>query len=152
VVVGVLAALRRELLAYLVERSVERPDAALVPALDVARQLHARGHAAVKAAVFPEEADVTWRARHAAERARLQTDATGTEKERYDRRRMRPVDAPAYATRTLLFELMTDVHSTTKRFATELLFALCENDAAEFSLRCGLGNAIAFLQTRHLMP
>ena len=39
----------------------------------------------------------------------------------------------------------------TKRLATELVFDLCDS-TDEFTLRCGVGNAIAFLQVRKLMP
>jgi hypothetical protein len=58
---------------------------------------------------------------------------------------------PRHSLRAKLLVLMTDIEPHAKRFATELLFELCDRDTDEFTTRCGFGNAIAFLQTNSLM-
>ena len=109
----------------------------------------ARGRRDLKAELFPPDADAAWRAKY--EAAKKEAETSPEAKKKFDADRVHPVDAPKYATRSSLFKLMTDLDTITKRLATELVFDLCDS-TDEFTLRCGVGNAIAFLQVRKLMP
>jgi hypothetical protein len=65
-------------------------------------------------------------------------------------KRMHPIDAPAFSRCACLISLMTSINSTTKRFASEFLRALCDSDD-EFVVRVGFGNAVALLRQRGLL-
>ena len=142
---------------HLNERVVEvtpdyKPEVSLAPLLDVLRKFansSARGKRELKAEIFPPEADAVWMAAYETDKAASETDEKA--KALFDAARIHPADAPKYSTRANLFTLMTDLETITKRLATELVFDLCD-DVAEFTLRSGFGNAIAFLQIRKLMP
>jgi Guanine nucleotide exchange factor synembryn len=58
---------------------------------------------------------------------------------------MHPLDAPKGSLRWKLIRLMTWTESHIKRYASEFLWALCDEDPKEYVLRTGLGNAMAFL-------
>ncbi|KAH8095336.1 hypothetical protein JL720_2630 [Aureococcus anophagefferens] len=108
------------------------------------------GKRQLKEWIFPPEADAVWMPKLAEAKARAKGDEA-LQKE-FDAARIHPVDAPRYATRSLLLKLMCDLEPVTKRLVAELVWALCDEDADEFTVRCGVGNAIAFLQIKKLMP
>ena len=64
---------------------------------------------------------------------------------------MHPLDAPQGTLRYKLIRLMTWTESHIKRYASELLWALCDEDPKEFVLRTGLGNAMAFLGAKGMV-
>lgn len=64
---------------------------------------------------------------------------------------MHPLDAPQSTLRFKLIRLMTWTESHIKRYASELLWALCDEDPKEFILRTGLGNAMAFLGAKGMV-
>ena len=64
---------------------------------------------------------------------------------------MHPLDAPQGTLRYKLIRLMTWTEGHIKRYASELLYALCDEDPKEFVLRTGLGNAIAFLGAKGMV-
>lgn len=59
--------------------------------------------------------------------------------------------APKDSLRGQLIELMTCLDSSIKRYASELLFILCNEDKNEFVNRTGFGNAIHMLQIKGIM-
>jgi len=98
---------------------------------------------AVKDEVFPPGATEEAFARRAsAEMAKGVTEGASRAKN------MAPLDAPRGTLRWRLVRLMTWVDSNVKRSACELLWMLCGEDATEFVLRTGFGNAIHFLGIR----
>ena len=74
-----------------------------------------------------------------------------TKKERWDDARIHPVDAPVGTMRAMLCTLMTDLEPTLKRCASELLWVLCDEQADEFTMRTGFGNAVHMLQLRGIV-
>ncbi|CAB9523822.1 Synembryn-A (Partial), partial [Seminavis robusta] len=64
---------------------------------------------------------------------------------------MQPLDAPRGTLRWKLIHLMTWTESHIKRYASELLWALCEENPKEFVLRTGMGNAIGFLGAKGMV-
>ena len=64
---------------------------------------------------------------------------------------MHPLDAPQGTLRWKLIRLMTWTESNIKRYASELLWALSEQDPKEFVHRTGLGNAMAFLGAKGMV-
>jgi len=138
---------------YVVENKYESPETTLPPLLDAFLKLcaaSAKGKKQLKAWIFPPEADAVWMPKLAEAKAKAKGDEA-LQKE-FDAARIHPVDAPRYATRSLLLKLMCDLEPVTKRLVAELVWALCDEDADEFTVRCGVGNAIAFLQIKKLMP
>ena len=61
------------------------------------------------------------------------------------------MSAPADSHRGQLVELMTCLDSSIKRYASELLFILCNEDKSEFIDRTGFGNSIHMLQLKGIM-
>ena len=61
------------------------------------------------------------------------------------------MSAPPDSLRGQLIELMTCLDSSIKRYASELLFVLCNEDKSEFVNRTGFGNAIHMLQLKGIM-
>ena len=53
--------------------------------------------------------------------------------------------------RAMLCTLMTDLEPTLKRCASELLWVLCDEQADEFTMRTGFGNAVHMLQLRGIV-
>ncbi|KAH8050126.1 hypothetical protein JL721_11492 [Aureococcus anophagefferens] len=138
---------------YVVENKYESPETTLPPLLDAFLKLcaaSAKGRKQLKEWIFPPEADAVWMPKLAEAKAKAKGDEA-LQKE-FDAARIHPVDAPRYATRSLLLKLMCDLEPVTKRLVAELVWALCDEDADEFTVRCGVGNAIAFLQIKKLMP
>ena len=74
-----------------------------------------------------------------------------TKKQRWDDARIHPVDAPVGTMRAMLCALMTDLEPTVKRCASELLWVLCDEQADEFTMRTGFGNAVHMLQLRGIV-
>ena len=66
-------------------------------------------------------------------------------KKRLDLRKMRG-NTPDDVFGKKVVRLMQHVETSLKRVAAELVFTLCEEDAAEFTQRAGFGNAV------HLLP
>lgn len=98
---------------------------------------------AVKDVVFPPgAAEEAFARRASAEVAKGVTEGASRAKN------MAPLDAPRGTLRWRLVRLMTWVDSNVKRSACELLWMLCGEDATEFVLRTGFGNAIHFLGIR----
>jgi Guanine nucleotide exchange factor synembryn len=64
---------------------------------------------------------------------------------------MHPLDAPRGSLRWKLIRLMTWTESYIKRYSSELLWALCDEDPKEFVLRTGLGNAMGFLGAKGMI-
>lgn len=142
---GLLRLLEISLQRYVIQH-VDGAQAVVPVLATLTRAVKATPHAktVVKAAIFPPQRDSVWQAKLPKQ------CATKEEKEQYERDRIHPVDAPPFALRTLLFHLMTDLDPVAKRFATDLLYECCDRDHREFTLRCGLGNAIAFLKLHNL--
>lgn len=61
-----------------------------------------------------------------------------------------PLDAPHGTLRHDLIKLLTWPHSSTKRFAGELLWILCKQNPQEFVYRVGMGNALPLLSQKGL--
>jgi len=61
---------------------------------------------------------------------------------------MKPLDSPSGTTRWKLIKLMTYTESNVKRYASELLWNLCNGDPKEFVARTGFGNAVHLLGVR----
>eukprot|EP00635_Sarcinochrysidales_sp_CCMP3193_P007391 CAMPEP_0118899046 /NCGR_PEP_ID=MMETSP1166-20130328/5774_1 /TAXON_ID=1104430 /ORGANISM="Chrysoreinhardia sp, Strain CCMP3193" /LENGTH=420 /DNA_ID=CAMNT_0006838167 /DNA_START=18 /DNA_END=1280 /DNA_ORIENTATION=- len=138
----VLFLLQVQLWRYLVEGAIDAPDLDVAPLLDVARKLHrASSSDWVQRIVFPREDDTAWRGEVDDQR----TDQITQAKADLTTRGVPPVDAPPFTLRALLFSLQTDAHDIVRRFANEFLFDLCNRDVTEFTARCGIGNAVAFL-------
>ena len=146
IVKKILFILKLQLWRYAVEKScIHAPDRDIAPFLRVAQALYrANPSGPVKRIVFPPVAESVWRAKFAKDRQHARYDPRF--KANFDTRRFHPADAPPFALRTVLFHLQTDIHAVVKRFTNEFLFDLCERNVQDFTLRCGIGNAIAFLQ------
>lgn len=135
---------------YLVERDpdAQEPDAQIAPCLECvlnSARCGARGLEATKAWIYPPADDARWRADLAANAARAQTDADFADAVAESRRA--PVDAPPYAMRTLLVELIYKCPSKkTRRLAGDLALSLCGGDEAEFALRVGGDAACVYLE------
>jgi len=148
--------LKMQLWRYAVEadRAIH-PDRDLVPPLDIARKLLQFEPEIVRATIFPPEANAPYESLLHKQQTKAQnTDlmsSTTNINTIQDDNNVHPVDAPPYALRTLLFQLQTDINATVKRFANELLFEICHRDTKEFTLRCGLGNAVAYLQAQRIL-
>ncbi|CAN0193315.1 unnamed protein product [Ascophyllum nodosum] len=132
--------------------------AELTPALLVLNKLvlaSEESRTAVKAAIFPPEADEVWREQLAREQeevmclsgdGRRQVDKASTTKDTTGRR-VHPVDAPRGSLRARLFKQMTATEGSSKAAVSDLIFNLCE-DEEEFTIRCGFGNAINTLRLK----
>ena len=59
--------------------------------------------------------------------------------------------APPDSLRGQLIELMTCLDPSIKRYASELLYILCNEDKSEFINRTGFGNAIHILQLKGIL-
>ena len=59
--------------------------------------------------------------------------------------------APPDSLRGQLIELMTCLDPSIKRYASELLYVLCNEDKSEFVNRTGFGNAIHILQLKGIL-
>ena len=142
----ILFILKVQLWRYTVE-GVNAPDRDVAPLLLVAHHLHrANSSDQVKHVVFPGEVGGLWRSRAADEKCDECDQNAGAN---YEVSRVDPIDAPPFALRTLLFSLQTDMHTVVRRFANEFLFDLCERNVEDFTLRCGAGNTVAFIQALH---
>ena len=64
---------------------------------------------------------------------------------------MHPLDAPHGTLRWKLIRLMTYTETHVKRYTCEFLWVLCNQNAQEFVLRTGLGNAMAFLGVKGMV-
>ncbi|KAL7439541.1 hypothetical protein ACHAXM_006758 [Skeletonema potamos] len=144
-----------DILAYqlsvvVVERTATSAEdaAAVVPILLVLCKL-CQSNAAVmqmvKNEVFPHELEDNFREKVTAEMAKMQTEGQSKAKN------MAPLDAPKGTVRWKLIRLMTWIDSSVKRSACELLWTLCDEDATEFVLRTGFGNAVYFLGNKGLV-
>mmetsp|Transcript_37908 Transcript_37908/g.49910 ORF Transcript_37908/g.49910 Transcript_37908/m.49910 type:complete len:495 (+) Transcript_37908:77-1561(+) len=102
----------------------------------------------IKELIFPPEADKIWQ-----EKKRKEEELGQLEMDELDasERKMHPIDAPKGTLRAKLISLLTAIDSTTKRYAGELLYALCNNESEEFVLRTGFGNAVVMLQSKGLV-
>ncbi|CAM9307825.1 unnamed protein product [Chrysoparadoxa australica] len=126
---------------------------ALTPILAVLNNIAASSKMArevLKDTVFPEECDAAWRKRleEAAEAKEAAGKVNGPSAA--SKQQMHPVDAPPYTLRGRLIGLMTSLEVTSKRYASELLFNLCDSKE-EFVVRTGLGNAVAMLRIKGLI-
>jgi hypothetical protein len=133
-----------QLSVVVVERTANSAEdaAAVVPILLVLRKL-CQSNAAVmqmvKNEVFPPESEDNFLEKVSAEMAKMQSEGQSKAKN------MAPLDAPKGTVRWKLIRLMTWIDSSVKRSACELLWTLCDEDATEFVLRTGFGNAVYFL-------
>lgn len=130
---------------------------ALVPSLAVLYKLSAGNpdfRTATKDLIFPpDREDPFWTL---AQEQLAQTATTTAASTNHNNRvppakNMHPLDAPPGTLRYKLIRLMTWTESHIKRYASELLWALCDEDSKEFVLRTGLGNAMAFLGAKGLI-
>ena len=133
-----------QLSLVVVERTANSAEdaPAVVPILLVLRKLCQSNAAAlqmVKDEVFPPELEDSFTEKVAAEMAKMQSEGKSKAKN------MAPLDAPRGTVRWKLIRLMTWIDSSVKRSACELLWTLCNEDATEFVLRTGFGNAVYFL-------
>eukprot|EP01038_Epipyxis_sp_PR26KG_P004494 gene4494-6350_t len=69
----------------------------------------------------------------------------------YNNKSMDPTDAPIDTYRGQLISLMTSFDNHIKRYSSELLYLLCDENADEFVHRTGFGNAIALMQIKGLI-
>lgn len=123
--------------------------AAVVPILLVLRKLcqsNASVLQMVKNEVFPPDFEDEFQGKVKAEMKKEQSEGRSKAKN------MAPLDAPRGTLRWKLIRLMTWIDSTVKRAACELLWTLCDEDATEFVLRTGFGNAVHFLGNKGLVP
>ncbi|KAK1748307.1 synembryn [Skeletonema marinoi] len=139
-----------QLSTVVVERTANSAEdaAAVVPILLVLRKLCQSNSAVlqmVKNEVFPPELEDRFAEKGAAEMAKMQSDGQSKAKN------MAPLDAPRGTVRWKLIRLMTWIDSSVKRSACELLWTLCHEDATEFVLRTGFGNAVYFLGNKGLV-
>ncbi|KAG5177183.1 hypothetical protein JKP88DRAFT_350797 [Tribonema minus] len=166
---GILPSLVRitelQLLACEFEADTFDPAVGLAPILAVLAA--AAGSAAeprriLKALIFPAETDAQWEQYQRRPAAQDEAEAKA-ERER----RMHPADAPPGSLRARLIACLTMVESTSRRFAGELLWALCEGSAGEdellwalcegsagedeFVYRVGFGSGVGLLRTRGLL-
>ena len=122
----------------------ERAVSALVPSLAVLYRFSAGNptfREAVKDMVFPpDREDHFW----SLAKEQLVGNAAAA-------KNMHPLDAPKGSLRWKLIRFMTWTESHIKRYASEFLWALCDEDPKEFVLRTGLGNAMGFLGGKGLV-
>lgn len=141
------------LVDYLVEEKYTNPETTLPPILDCLMkicQASPKGKRYLKEWIFPAEDDARWMPEYEKAKEAAKTDEKA--KKDFDDARMHPADAPKYSCRAQLIKLMCETEVITKRLVSELLYLVCDEDANEFILRCGMGSAIAFLQIKKLMP
>ena len=113
----------------------------------------------MKDLVFPPENDERlkhWRAeqrQHMLEKAMEAVDEGERELLRQELRdqALHPEDNDRQSLRGKLFKFMTCLETTMKRFTSEFVFTLCNEDPDEFTRRTGMGNAIALLKMKGLM-
>jgi len=139
-----------QLSTVVVERTANSAEdaAAVVPILLVLSKMcqsNATVLQTVKNEVFPPELEDKFAEKVAAEMAKMQSDGQSKAKN------MAPLDAPRGTVRWKLIRLMTWIDSSVKRSACELLWTLCNEDATEFVLRTGFGNAVYFLGNKGLV-
>ncbi len=139
-----------QLSVVVVERTANSAEdaAAVVPILLVLCKLCQSNKAVlqmVKNEVFPPEMEQQFAEKVAAEMAKMQSEGQSKAKN------MAPLDAPRGTTRWKIIRLMTWIDSSVKRSACELLWVLCNEDATEFVLRTGFGNAVYFLGNKGLV-
>ena len=144
-----------EIMAYqlsvvVVERTANSAEdaTAVVPILLVVRKLcqsNASVLQMVKNEVFPLELEGSFQEKVTAEMAKMQSEGQSKAKN------LAPLDAPRGTVRWKLIRLMTWIDSSVKRSACELLWTLCDDDATEFVLRTGFGNAVYFLGNKGLV-
>jgi hypothetical protein len=140
-----------QLSVVVVERTGSSAEdaAAVVPILLVLRKLcqsNASILQMVKNEIFPPDLDEEFQGKVKAEMKKEQSEGQSKAKN------MAPLDAPRGTVRWKLIRLMTWIDSTVKRAACEFLWTLCNEDATEFVLRTGFGNAVHFLGNKGLVP
>jgi hypothetical protein len=140
-----------QLSVVVVERTGSSAEdaAAVVPILLVLRKLCQSNKSIlqlVKNEVFPPDFEDEFQGKVKAEMKKEQSEGQSKAKN------MAPLDAPRGTVRWKLIRLMTWIDSTVKRAACELLWSLCYEDATEFVLRTGFGNAVHFLGNKGLVP
>ena len=146
-----LSIMAYQLSVVVIERTSNSAEdaAAVVPILLVLRKLcHSNAEVLqlVKNEVFPIELEDAFQEKVSAEMAKMQCEGQSKAKN------MAPLDAPKGTVRWKLIRLMTWIDSNVKRSASELLWVLCDEDATEFVLRTGFGNAVYFLGNKGLVP
>jgi len=145
VIKKVLFLLKVQLWRYTIEGVIDAPDRDVVPLLRVAQELNrASPTDGVMRTIFPFEAHSHWKAEVPDD---PELNICAMQFDNFDKCHIHPADAPPFALRTFLFSLQTDIHSIVRRFANEFIFDICERNANIFTLRCGVGNAVSFLQT-----
>lgn len=127
----------------------ETSVSALVPSLAVLYKFSAgnptfRDNA--KELIFPpSQEDAFWKLAQEQLNDAASKDSSGEKKKAPPAKNMHPLDAPKGTLRWKLIRLMTWTEGHIKRYASEFLWALSEEDPKEFVLRTGLGNGMAFL-------
>jgi hypothetical protein len=139
-----------QLSVVVVERTANSSEdaAAIVPILLVLRKLCISNESVlqmVKIEVFPPNSEDDFRDKVNEEMAKKQSESHVKAKN------MAPLDAPRGTVRWNLIRLMTWFESSVKRSACELLWTLCDEDATEFVLRTGFGNAVHFLGNKGIV-
>ena len=139
-----------QLSVVVVERTANSAEdaAAVVPILLVLFKLCQSNEAVlqmVKNEVFPPELEDKFEEKVTTEMAKMQSEGQSKAKN------MAPLDAPRGTVRWKLIRLMTWIDSSVKRSTCELLWVLCNEDATEFVLRTGFGNAVYFLGNKGLV-
>ena len=130
---------------------------ALVPSLAVLYKLSAGNpdfRTATKNHIFPPDQEDQFWTLAQEQLAKTATATAASTNHNYrvpPAKNMHPLDAPQGTLRYKLIRLMTWTESHVKRYASELLWALCDEDSKEFVLRTGLGNAMAFLGAKGLV-
>jgi hypothetical protein len=115
--------------------------AAVVPILLVLQKLAQANSTvlqAVKMEVFPPDAEQLFQ-------EKVKAEMTNQTSGQVKAKNMAPLDAPKGTLRWKLIRLMTWTESNVKRSGCELLWTLCDDDATQFVLRTGFGNAVHFL-------
>jgi len=120
---------------------------AMVPSLVVLNKFSTHSETfcqRVKDFVFPQDCEEKFWSKAREEVSRSNGQDVGA-------KNMSPLDAPKGTLRWKLIRLMTWTESHTKRTTAELLWTLCGQDAQEFVLRTGFGNAMPMLGLQGLV-